>query len=144
MTVKLRIYDAIATTGVVPNSTTLAGMLNTGVGDVEAALGRLQGRRLLVMEPGDPSRIRMAPPFSGIETPFRVRVKERSFFANCVWDALGVAAALHEDADIVASDAHTLEPMTLEVRDATAFARGNCAIHFAVPAAKWWNDVVYT
>ena len=39
---------------------------------VAAAFDRLHRRRLLVPEPGTPSQIRMAPPFSGVETSFRV------------------------------------------------------------------------
>jgi len=36
----------------------------------------------------------MAPPFSGVETAFPAEVQGRRYYANCVWDALGVPAAL--------------------------------------------------
>ena len=141
--VKLNIYQTIAETTQVPTSADMASALDASVEEVEAAFQRLHQKRLLVPEPGDPSRIRMAPPFSGIETPFSVNIGDKVYYANCVWDALGVAAALHEDAVIDASDGHTGEPMTLEVRGGKPVSRP-CAIHFAVPAAKWWNDIVYT
>jgi DNA-binding transcriptional MocR family regulator len=35
------------------------------------------------------------------------------------------------------------EPMRLELRDQTPVPQP-CAIHFAVPAARWWDDIVYT
>ncbi len=97
----------------------------------------------VVPEPGDPTRIRMAPPFSGVETPFRVRVREKTYYANCAWDALGVPAALHQEATIEASDGHSGEPITLYVREGKPVPEP-CAIHFAVPAALWWRDIVCT
>jgi hypothetical protein len=33
--------------------------------------------------------------------------------------------------------------MRLEVRDGRPVPRA-CAIHFAVPAAHWWDDIVHT
>jgi hypothetical protein len=78
--------------------------LNASLEDVLAAFQRLHQKRLLVPEPGNPSRIRMAPPFSGVETPFRVKIIDKHYFANCAWDALGIPAALHVDAIIEAYD----------------------------------------
>jgi Alkylmercury lyase len=142
-TVKLHIYRTIAETTKAPSAAEVAQALSAGVSEVEAAFGRLYGRRLLVLEPGDPTRIRMAPPFSGVETPFPVEVRGRRYYANCVWDAFGVAAALHADAVIPASDGFSGEPVTLEVRDQRPVPQ-ECVIHFAVPAARWWHDIVYT
>jgi hypothetical protein len=85
----------------------------------------------------------MAPPFSGVPTPFLVHARGSDYYANCVWDALGVAAALHSDALIDASDGHTGEPMTLEVHNGKP-VECQCVAHFAVPAAKWWEDVIFT
>ncbi|MFY9826108.1 MAG: organomercurial lyase [Thermoanaerobaculia bacterium] len=142
-TVKLRVYRTIAETARMPSSAEVARDLGASVSEIEAAFGRLHAKRLLVPEPGDPSRIRMAPPFSGIETPFPVEVRGRRYYANCVWDAFGVAAALHEDAVIPASDGFTGEPISLEIRDQRP-APQECVIHFAVPAARWWADILYT
>lgn len=134
--VKQAMYRFIVKHGKVPTSSEIAEELNRTVREVASAFERLHAKRLLVPEPGDPSRIRMAPPFSGIETSFPVRVRNKTYYANCVWDALGVPAALHEDATIDASDGHTDEPLCLEVRDGRPIER-QCIVHFAVPAAKW-------
>jgi hypothetical protein len=133
--VKLSVYRTIATTAKAPISADVARELGASPAEVEDAFRSLRGKRLLVPEPGDPSRIRMAPPFSGIETAFRVRVGPRAYYANCVWDALGIPAALHEDGIVEASDGETGEPMTLELRGGAPVPR-DCAIHFAVPAAR--------
>jgi Alkylmercury lyase len=141
--VKLSIYDTLARTTQAPTTSDVARALHAPLADVEAAFRNLHAKRLLVPEPGDPSRIRMAPPFSGVPTAFRVRNAERTYFANCAWDALGVPAALHSDATVEAVDGHTGEPIVLEVRDARPVPEP-CIIHFAVPAARWWEDILYT
>jgi Alkylmercury lyase len=142
-TVKLNIYKTIARTTHAPTSSDVATALSTSPEEVEAAFERLREKRLLVPEPGDGSRIRMAPPFSGVETAFRVVVEDKAYYANCVWDALGIAAALHTDAVIDASDGQTGEPILLEVRNREPVPQ-SCMIHFAVPASHWWDDIVYT
>lgn len=141
--VKLNVYATLAETGKAPAAAEVANALTAPVRDVESAYASLHRKRLLVPEPDVPSRIRMAPPFSGVETPFRVRSRGRTYFANCAWDALGIPAALHEDAVIHAADGHTQAPMILEVREGRPVPEP-CAIHFAVPAARWWDDIIYT
>lgn len=142
-TVKLKLYEIVAETAQMPSSVDIAVTLGAPVPDVEAAFARLQQKRLLVCEPGDQAHIRMAPPFSGIPTPFLVRVGSNAYYANCVWDALGIPAALHRDGLIIASDAWTNEPIPLEIRNEAPVPQ-ECAIHFAVPAAHWWDDIIYT
>jgi hypothetical protein len=141
--VKLALYRIIAETGAVPNSAEVAQATELPERDVLAAFSRLHAKRLLVPEPGDSSRIRMAPPFSGVPTAFPVQAKGKRYYANCVWDAFGIAAALGSDAIIPASDGFSKEPLTLEVREGRPTAQPYVA-HFAVPAARWWDDIIYT
>jgi hypothetical protein len=141
--VKLSIYQTLAETGKAPSSAEVARSLGAAAEDVAAAFQRLHKKRLLVPEPGDPSRIRMAPPFSGVPTPFLVKARQQVYYANCVWDALGIPAALREDAIAEAEDGYTGEAMTLEIRNGEPIPQ-ECVIHFAMPAARWWDDIVYT
>ncbi len=141
--VKLHIYATIAQTTQAPNTVEVAQALGAPLAEVEAAFARLHQKRLLVPEPGDPSRIRMAPPFSGIPTPFPVTVQGKVYYANCVWDALGISAALQQDALVEAVDGHDGSPIRLEIKDGQPLPQP-CVIHFAVPAARWWNDIIYT
>jgi DNA-binding transcriptional MocR family regulator len=141
--VKLNIYETIANTARIPSAPEVAQALGASLDNVQAAFKALHQKRLLVPEPGDPSRIRMAPPFSGIETPFRVNAQGKQFYGNCAWDALGIPAALHADASVQTMDAHSGEPITLEVRNGQPIPEP-CVIHFAVPAARWWEDILYT
>ena len=141
--VKLTIYEVTADTGQVPTSSEVSRKIDIDEEEVLAAFGRLHAKRLLLPEPGDPRRIRMAPPFSGIPTKFPVEGKGKQYFANCVWDAYGIAAALHCDAISHASDGYSGEALTLEVRDGAPVLKSYVA-HFAVPAAHWWDDLIFT
>jgi hypothetical protein len=85
----------------------------------------------------------MAPPFSGVETQHRVLVGERLYFANCSWDALGIPAALHGEGEVFSRCEQTLQPIRLPVTRDGPDPQPVVA-HFAVPAAKWWADLVYT
>jgi len=142
-TVKLAIYRALADSGKAPTSADVAAATGLDETRVLESFARLHAKRLLVPEPGDPTRIRMAPPFSGVPTLFPVDARGRRYYANCVWDAYGIPAALHADAVIPAFDGFSGEALTLEVRDGRPILRPWIA-HFAVPAALWWKDIVYT
>jgi hypothetical protein len=140
--VKFAIYATIAETAMAPTAAEVSAALGTPIAQVEGAFRELFQKRLLVLEPGS-SRIRMAPPFSALNTSFRVVAKGKSFFANCVWDALGVAAALHSDASIEACCGDCGASMSVQVRGGKPIAQ-DCVIHFAVQAAHWWDDIIYT
>jgi hypothetical protein len=141
--IKLAIYSAIAETGAIPTSTDVSLNIDLDENKVRASFARLHAKRLLVPEPGDPSRIRMAPPFSGVPTAFPVDAQGRRYYANCVWDAFGIAAALRADAISASADGHTGEPLTLEVKNGRPVPQPYVA-HFAVPAAHWWDDILFT
>ncbi len=85
----------------------------------------------------------MAEPFSAIPTPFAVYVNDRRYYGNCIWDALGIPAMLHADARIDCSCGCCGEAMRLEVSAGTLGPAGG-VIHFALPANRWWEDIVYT
>ena len=141
--IKLAIYAVTTETGQVPNSSELSLKIDIEEKQILEGFKRLHAKRVLLPEPGDPTRIRMAPPFSGIPTKFSVEANGKKYYANCVWDAYGIAAALHCDAISRASDGHTGEPLTLEVKNGAPVLKPYLA-HFAVPAAHWWDDLVFT
>jgi hypothetical protein len=61
--IKLKIYEMIASSAVMPTSIDIAEELGETVQEVEASFNRLYAKRLLVLEPDKTSEIRMAPPF---------------------------------------------------------------------------------
>ena len=140
---KLHIYKTIADTTQTPSAADVASAMNSPLDQILSAFSALAEQRLLVLEPGQPEHIRMAPPFSGLPTIHRVRVGRRSYYANCAWDAFGVAAALHKDADITSRCPDCDETLNLKVRSYRPENHEYVA-HFAVPAAHWWDDIIET
>jgi hypothetical protein len=138
--VRLAVYRHTVAEGTPPTATVIAREVGTATGDVETSLRRLADGHVLVLAPGTTS-IWMAAPFSAIPTPFPVAVGERRYFANCIWDALGIPACLHADARIDTSCPECAAPLRLEVRDGALEEHDEAVIHFAVPAAHWWDDI---
>ena len=140
--VKLAVYRHFAATGVRPTAARIAGGLGVALGSVREAFGRLRGQRVLVLE-DDGESIRMAPPFSGVPTQHRVVAEGISYFANCAWDALGIAAALRKPATVHSRCEQSLEPLELQV-STEGPERSDWLFHCVVPAAQWWDDIVFT
>jgi alkylmercury lyase-like protein len=141
-TVKLAIYQATAERGQPPTQSEVAAAVNAPLADVQAAYEALAASRLLVLAP-DRATIRMAPPFSGIPTQHRVIVAGVRYYANCAWDAFGVAAALHKPALVESECAESGAPLRLELTTQGP-GRSSWLFHCLVPAARWWADIVFT
>ena len=114
----------------------------------------LHNRHAFFLEP-ESSTIRMANPFSGIPTDFKVHANGKTYFANCAWDMLGIPAALHCDAAIEAVCTESNELVKLEIRDGQVCAQGGAPaaedsglsellVHFPLPFARWYDDLVFT
>lgn len=136
------VYTATVELGRPPLAAEVAAALGVAAGDVLEGFQRLRSRRLLYLA-RDTGEVVMAPPFSAVPTAFLVAAGRRSYFANCVWDAYGIAAALHSAATIQASCACCAQPMTLVIEAGRPLPSPGVA-HFAVPAAQWWDDLPYT
>ncbi|HEX5942660.1 MAG TPA: organomercurial lyase [Anaerolineales bacterium] len=140
--VKLAIYDHFATTGDAPSPAEVATSVEAEVEDVLESYRRLRAQRLLVLET-DESSIRMAPPFSGVPTQHIVEADGIRYFANCAWDALGVPAALQKAATVHSRCAQSGEPLDLYI-GLRGPEQSDWLFHCLVPAAKWWDDIVFT
>ncbi|HEX5974735.1 MAG TPA: organomercurial lyase [Rubrobacteraceae bacterium] len=84
----------------------------------------------------------MANPFSAVPTPFLVRAGDRSWYGNCIWDAMGISAMLQQDAVIEASCGCCGMAMQVTVVNGSLEEAPGIA-HFAIPAARWWDDIVF-
>ena len=131
-----RTYGLIAELGRVP--------LAREVGpadEVRAGWGRLHAEHALVLDPRG-EEIRMANPFSAVATPYRVEAAGRRWFGSCAWDAFGILAALEADGGIATVCPDCGDAIAFDVRgdrpgDETLF------FHCLVPAAAWWDDIVF-
>jgi hypothetical protein len=140
--VKLAVYASTAETGRIPSLPAVAQRVDSPPTEVAQAYARLRASRLLFLEP-DGITIRMAPPFSGVPTQHRVVVGGIEYFANCAWDALGIPAALHRPGIVHSRCEQSLEPLHLTV-ETDGPEPSHWLFHCLVPAARWWDDLVFT
>lgn len=68
---------------------------------------------------------------------------DRSFWANCAWDALAIPAVLAVDARVDARCPDCAEPIPLTFR-AGLLQEHEGVVHFAVPPRRFWENVGYT
>ena len=139
--VRQALYREILRLGHAPPLVALAEAAGLTPDRTREALAALAAAHVLVLDETSEA-VRFAAPFAGRETPFRVRSAAGAWFAPCAWDAFGIPAALHADADIEARCAHSGEPLPCGVRGGRSY--GKAVVHLLVPAARFWEDIVYT
>ena len=140
------IYAAWIASGAPPTSEQQAATLAVSADDVREARRALAAAHALVIDAD--AGIRIAHPLSASPTGFEVSAAGRTFHGNCIWDSLAIPAMLAGDASIAASCGDCQEPMEVRIEDGdlvgAELASDARAMHVAVPAASWWDDVVYT
>jgi hypothetical protein len=139
---KLAIYRHFAETGQRPSVQAIAARVGSDVSSIRDAYARLRAQRVLVLEPDEES-IRMAPPFSGVPTQHVVTIENTKYFANCAWDAFGIPAALRRPGRVHSRCEQSGEPLNLEI-GLEGPPPCSWLFHCLVPAARWWNDIVFT
>ena len=140
--IKLAIYRHFAETGQGPSPADVAERVGTDVAGVLEVYPKLRAQRVLALE-ADGFSIRMAPPFSGVPTQHIVIAGGMQYYANCAWDSLGIPAALHRPAVVHSRCEQSGEPLHLEI-DLDGPEPSTWLFHCLVPAAKWWDDIVFT
>jgi Alkylmercury lyase len=110
--------------------------------DVLAGWRRLHVEHAVVLNPAT-DELRMLNPFSAVPTAYRVEARGRWWYGNCAWDAFGICAALHADGRIETSCPDCGEPLTVELNDGRPEDE-SLLFHCLVPAAHWWDDIVFT
>lgn len=136
------VYDATMRRGTLPSVAELCGASGLPAEEVRASLARLAAGRVLVLQRGS-GEILMANPFSAVPTPFLVETPAHTAFGNCIWDALGIPAMLRQPGRIRTACGCCGEAMTCEVTGGRV-GRSAGVVHFALPALRWWDDIVFT
>jgi len=140
--VRRQVYQYAMDRGRPPLAEDTARELSMSREDAQASYQRLAAGRVLVLMPEN-GEILMANPFSAVPTAFLVQTQERFYYGNCIWDAMGIPAMLHRDAIIQASCSDCGLSMQLEVVDGK-LKPAEGIVHFAVPVAHWWDEIVFT
>ena len=140
--VRAAVYDSVMSRSRPFTAAELSQGLDLPLGEAKASLERLAAGRVLVLQP-ESREVLMAPPFSAVPTPFTVVAAERTYFANCIWDALGIPAMLACDARVETSCGCCGEGMSLTVKSQSLQDSAGL-VHFAIPARRWWEDIVFS
>jgi hypothetical protein len=136
------VYDTIFTHGAIPTvAATAAGLARTPE-EVASAFQRLAQSHVFVLQQGD-DEILMANPFSVVPTPFQVQSGSRTYWGNCIWDALGILTMLQSDGQVLASCGDCNAALVVTVSDGVVVDSPGVA-HFSVPAKQWWDNIVFT
>lgn len=141
--VRLEVLAQARATAAVPGAAEVAARLGRPVALVVEAFQTLADTHVYVLEPGDPTRLRMANPFSAVPTPFEVEAGGRRYHGNCVWDALGIVSLIGAGGRVRVACPDCQAPMTMEVSGGE-LAPIDAVVHFGVPARRWWDDIIHT
>lgn len=140
--VRIYLFRETAAIARVPQAPEISSALGRTESEVRAALQHLAAGKVLILAPTS-GNVWAANPFCAVPSPFRVNSNGRRYWGICIWDALGIAAALGADAVIEASCGDCGDAMTLEVRGGR-LVRGDGVVHFAIPAHHWWDNIGFT
>ena len=143
--VRLAIFEHFLEHATPPVAEQLMNDYSLSRGAVTEILRELEAARHIALVKGT-VRILMAFPFSAVATPFRVTVRDRSYFANCAWDAIAFHAMLGDDVRVESFCHHCAVPIEIELRDgqATKVNPPESLVYFALPPAEWWDDIITT
>ncbi|HEX2646816.1 MAG TPA: organomercurial lyase [Candidatus Dormibacteraeota bacterium] len=141
--VRLAVLSRTAASAKVPNAGELSSVMGVDEPAVVDAYRVLGEGHVYVLEPNDPTRLRMANPFSAVQTTFVVEVGQRHYYGNCVWDALGIVSMLGGNGTVSTACPDCHEPLTLKVTD-RKLVDGPGIVYFGVPARRWWDDIIFT
>jgi len=139
--VRSHVYDYVMREGLPPTIAETSSVLSRSADQVRSSFQRLADGHILVLQKGS-DEVLMANPFSAVPTPFLVKAGGRSYYGNCIWDAMGIPAMLQQDATLEASCGCCSTAMNLKVTDGL-IGEAHGIAHFAIPAAHWWDDIVF-
>ena len=140
-TLRLHVYRYILRRERAPSVAEISKALKAPLKETRAALARLSESHAFMLQ--DNGELWRAAPFSAVPTSFPVTIGKKSWYGNCIWDALGISAMLAKDAEIDSTCACCNLSMPLHVRNGK-LKESSGIVHFAVPACRWYEDVVFT
>lgn len=140
--VRVFVYRSWMALGRPPVPAEIARTFSADLHEIEQSLERLQEAHALVLIPGS-HYLWMATPFSAVPTHYEVSSGSRSWWANCIWDAVSIAPMVG-DSTVVRSWCNDCG-QRLDVRvTPDGIADDGHVVHFALPACDWWHDLGFT
>jgi hypothetical protein len=132
---------AIADLGHAPSTTELAARAHVSIEAVEASLQRLHDTHSLLLHP-DSDTPWVVHPFALSPGSCWVQTPVHGYWANCLYCAFGIAAALRSDAVISTRLGGEATPVTYTITNGAA-PPSTDVFHLSTPAARWWDNVIH-
>lgn len=145
---RLSVYRRFAEAGRPPTVEELCEAHGLSAAEVNAGLRQLAADRHLVVAESDVGGdvvVVMAHPFSAVPLGFSVMGPSTLWWGGCAWDSFALPHLLPDVSDVlVATDCPACRtPHAFRVTT-DAPPTGDQVVHFLVPAAHMWDDVVHT
>lgn len=141
--IRLFIYRFFVENGRPPTLRETASEWVQSVEEARRSYHRLHQRHAIFLEPGTDD-VRIANPLSAVPTPYQVSTDGKMLYASCAWDSLGIPAMLHRDASIEAFIDGPDEPVRYAIEHGALVAGTGLVVHFALPFARWYDDLIHT
>ena len=109
--------------------------------DCEHALVALQDAHALLLHPGT-TKPWVVHPFALSPGSCWVEIGDKGWWANCLYCAFGIAAAIGGDADIFTRIGGEREPLHVRVRD-SELSNLELLFHLSTPPREWWDNVIH-
>lgn len=128
--------------GYAPNVRALAHEAQLSESEMAEALQHLAEYHGVVLHPHEPE-VWVIHPFSTAPTNFLVKNDKGEWWSNCAWCALGAAVLVGGDVTIRSALGAVGKQVELHIHEGQLQETGY-VIHFPVPMAKAWDNVIYT
>ena len=126
-----------------PEAEGIAQLLRVPKAAVQRAFQQLADARVILLRPGSHEVI-SAPPFYAEPSSYQVHTGKQSYWASCIWEALGIPATLKRNAFFTASCPDCKETMNLSIENGECRADRDSVFHFLVPASHFWENIFFT
>lgn len=139
---RLAVYDRFRR-GEIPRVAALAARLGVPSEQVRVGLATLAAGRHLAL--GADGEIAMAHPFTAVPLGFSVMGRDHLWWGGCAWDSFALAHLLPDQGPmLVATTCQACDRAHAWRVDDREPPGGDQVAHFLVPAARMWDDVVFT
>ena len=139
---RTHVYDVLLQRGLPPSCADIGTRFGESADAIRSAIATLQIGKTLILKP-DGREIWMCGPFAAEATAFRVIGKRAAWWANCIWDAFGIAVIAGEPVHVATHCPDCNEPLQLHADPRQPPAEDFVA-HFLVPARNWYDDLGFT
>lgn len=141
--VRLAIYSALAATGRLPSTSTLAEETGLSTSEIDEAMEELAASRHLVFD-GD-HRVVLAHPFATRNFAFSVMGDRTLWWGGCAWDAFAIPSLVPgEPSALVATTCPACGTAHSWMVTRDGPPTGTQVAHFLTPMAHVWDDVIHT